>query len=271
MGFTHDNREAAEDTWNSGIQIVEEFVMSARMHDRILLGCDVNQDLAQELDTFAPMARLRACLNLTGLDVVDPGCNTCFGRGLATKIDFFLVRLPALDYSVHVHHDLREALPSDHAGVRLTLFSRWPFFRGRPWVNKRCGKWLVDESKMRKQVASLGRQINHDVLNDLAEAASTRMPSLRYSDPPEVKELIRQRKSLTGEARTCKMQQIRKARETAQVAHKQNLLDKAREGDRASMAHMRRSAFRGKLCSESWRPYCRSSRSQGLLCCKIQF
>ena len=68
------------------------------------------------------------------------------------------------------------------------------------------------------------------------------MPSLRYSDPPEVKELIRQRKSLTGEARTCKMQQIRKARETAQVAHKQNLLDKAREGDRAAMAHMRRSA-----------------------------
>ena len=26
--------------------------MSARIHDRILLGCDVNQDLAQEHDTF---------------------------------------------------------------------------------------------------------------------------------------------------------------------------------------------------------------------------
>ena len=92
---------------------------------------------------------------------------------------------------------------------------------------------------MCKQVASLGRQLNHDVLHDLAKAASTRMPSLRYS---AVKELIRQRKSLTDEARTCKMQQIRKARETAQVAHKQNLLDKARGGDRAAIAHMRRSA-----------------------------
>ena len=38
------------------------------------------------------------------------------------------------------------------------------------------------------------------------------------------------------------MQQIRKAREAAQVAYKQNLLDKAREGDRAAIAHMRRSA-----------------------------
>ena len=28
------------------------------------------------------------------------------------------------------------------------------------------------------------------------------MPSLRYSDPPEVKDFIRQRKTLTGEART---------------------------------------------------------------------
>ena len=32
LHFPHDNRGAAEDTWNSGIQIVEEFVMSARMH-----------------------------------------------------------------------------------------------------------------------------------------------------------------------------------------------------------------------------------------------
>ena len=69
-----------------------------------LLACDVNQDLTQDLDTLAPMARLRACLNLTGLDIVDPGCNTWFGRGLATKIDFFLVRLPALDDNVHVRH-----------------------------------------------------------------------------------------------------------------------------------------------------------------------
>ena len=165
----------------------------------ILLACDVNQDLTQDLDTLAPMARLRACLNLTGLDIVDPGCNTWFGRGLATKIDFFLVRLPALDYNVHVRHDLRESLPSDHSGVGLTLFSRCPFFRRRPWVNKRCGKWLVDENKMRKQVRTLGRQIDQDILHELAKASSTRMPSLRYTDPPEVKELIRQRKSLTGE------------------------------------------------------------------------
>ena len=38
------------------------------------------------------------------------------------------------------------------------------------------------------------------------------------------------------------MQEIRKARETAQVAHKQDLLQRARQGDRAAIAHMRRSA-----------------------------
>ena len=242
LHFPHDNREAAEDPWNSGIQLVEEFVMSARMHDRIVLACDINQDFTQELDSFVPLARLRACLNLTGLDVVDPGCNTWFGRGLSTKIDFFLVRLPALDYQVHVHHDLRESLPSDHSGVGLTLYSTCPFFRRRPWVNKRCGRWLVDENKLRTQIQTLGGRLDQGLLHAFAKASSTRMPSLRYSDPPEVKDLIRQRKVLTGEARTCKMQEIRTAREAAQIAHKQDLLQRARQGDRVAIAHMRRSA-----------------------------
>ena len=39
--------------------------MSARMHDRILLACDVNQDLTQDLDTFA-----RQALTLLILDVI---------------------------------------------------------------------------------------------------------------------------------------------------------------------------------------------------------
>ena len=120
-----------------------------------------------------------------------------------------------------------------------TLFLKCPFFRRRPWVNKRCGKWLVDENKMRKQVGSLGRQIDQDILHELAKASSTRMPSLRYSDPPEV---IRQRKNLTGEACICKMQEICRGRETVQVAHKQDLLQRARHGDRAAIAHMRRPA-----------------------------
>ena len=48
--------------------------------------------LLRSMTLFLPMTRLRACLNLTGLDVVDPGCITWFGRELATKMDFFLVR-----------------------------------------------------------------------------------------------------------------------------------------------------------------------------------
>ena len=150
LHFPHDNRQASLETWASGIQILEEFILSARIQDRIVIAADVNQDLSKELDTFAQVPRLRACIRLTGLDVLVPDRDTWHARGISTKIDFLLVRAPGLDFRMLVRDDLRLALPSDHSALTLNLFSRIPFYRRLPWVTRRCGKWSVSEDAVAK-------------------------------------------------------------------------------------------------------------------------
>ena len=176
LHFPNETREGGNDTWSSGSQMLEEFILPARIQDRVVVATDVNQDLSVELDTFAPVDRLRACLRLTGLDVIVPARNTWHARGISTKM---FVRTPGMDFHMHVHDDLRLALPSDHSALLLTLFSCIPFFRRRPWVSRRCGKWAVNETRVQEALSARNlTTLSHRDIEHVAKESSFRPPNL---------------------------------------------------------------------------------------------
>ena len=230
LHWPHSLREDSVEVWKNTVEALYQALRDTRFHDVVLLGADVNQDMLQ-VDTFEGMPYLRSFMIAHGLDHNQDVGDTWQGRGWSSRIDYWLYRAPALWTTFHLRPDLKQALPSDHA----PLFAR-----------NKCGRWVVQGELVDALHDDVDFVFTQDTFADACQQCSYRMPSLRYKDPPHILEVIRRRKCAQNpQERAALMEEIRSLRGESRAAHKVALLEKAKSGDRAPIAFLRRQAQQG--------------------------
>ncbi|CAE7356851.1 unnamed protein product [Symbiodinium sp. CCMP2592] len=148
-----------------------------------------------------------------------------------------------IEAGFHLREDWRRSLPSDHNAL-VAVFSGRTGLRLRPPRPRHgCGRWGVIAEPLQAAAADASFTFSQDTFASLCQQHSYRLPSRRYRDPPEIKELIRLRKVCAEPPqRESLAQQIAQERSLAQKRHKLDLLEAARAGDRGAIGHLRRSS-----------------------------
>ena len=245
LHLPHAHRPDSLDTWRATLNQVHESLLLQRRAGEVLIGHDLNQDAHAHVDSFDGMMHYRQFVASAGLETSPPQGSTWIARGSESCIDFLLYKLTGAEVSFWKRPDLRVALPSDHnpVGATVLLRSVAPVRHRRP-KQTLCGKWNLDAEEL---FAHLQDQDRWDQ-GCIAAAArqpgvASRPASLKYQDPPEIKELIERRKKIhDADARTALMQEIHLLRRQARQDHKSSLLERAKQGDWRAIAHLRRSA-----------------------------
>ena len=138
---------------------------------------------------------------------------------------------------------VRLALPSDHKAILAKFCGRVGLFERPHRPRNGCGRWYVLTDVLERASDPKSFEFTQENFRILCQEFGSKLPSRKYRDPPEVKELLRRRKLCTDwDARTDLVRQIGQARLEAQKQHKLSLLHAARQGDRGAISHLRRSA-----------------------------
>ena len=246
----HAKRDDAEQVWQDTCECLEPHLAGARYQDFVLMGMDANQDLQASSDDFAGMMYLRSLI--AGHELLfNHSCgHTWTARGHSSEIDFLVYRNPSCRVSFHVRDDMRQALPSDHVPV-------WGSFVFPASVAHRprrpqfaSGRWLPDFARIR-EFANSSVPFSQEGLEHVCRESSRRCPSLRYVDSPELKQRIRLRKKEVDPVRrSTELKAIKDQRAADKTSHKVSLLERAKQGDRAAVAFLRRSAAQSSFeCS----------------------
>ncbi|CAE7472602.1 unnamed protein product, partial [Symbiodinium necroappetens] len=173
-------------------------------------------------------------------------CNT---RGSESKIDYILLSSPHSQFSEQqVHADSNFLLGSDHRAVSACFERLAPPSSYRPKRRgNKCGKWLTDPAKVFSKSQALcqtldlsGRDLSSADLECLASKTSYRPPSLRYKDPPEILEKIRQRRLLSGREARDLGKEIVRLRAVAKNLWLTKILDRSANGDFKAISYFRR-------------------------------
>ena len=203
------NRQDSQDVWQDQIWCMRQILKGSRHHDNLFLMCDLLVHVTSESSD-----ERSALLNLLerdlGLSHTIPPVHTWSNtRGSQTKIDYILYRTPrseTLDTKVVEESDT--VLGSDHRMVILTVsLNKIPGRRARQ-KRTRCGKWLLDYANAAPALNNLATQADlqgkdlteSDVLH-VGQPACFRPRRFRFSDTPEIKALIRERKKRQGPIR----------------------------------------------------------------------
>ena len=246
----HAKRSDVEEVWQATCECLDAQLAGAGYYDFLLLGADVNQDLQADADDFSPMMFLRSLLAKHGL-LINRSCGfTWTAQGHFSEIDFLLYRNPCCRAAFHTRDDMRVGLPSDH----LPLWGAFCFPQaifGRPSRPQfACGRWLSDPSRI-QEFANSELGFSQENLELVCKSHSTRYPSLRYVDSDALKDMIRRRRVETDpRVRASMLKEIKDQRAADKTSHKVSLLERAKQGDRAVIAHLRRSALQASFeCS----------------------
>ena len=241
--FPHQQRRDSLDAWLTSLSNLDELLSCARFCDCILLGMDCNQNLLFPNSTFAGLSRLLFLCGHRGLEFNPQLGNTWEARNESSSIDWILLRWPGVEMSFHLRPDLKAALPSDHVPVVGTFWGRTSLLERPPRPKHGCGRWITSLDALTTAAQDPAFTFTQQSFQDLCKNNSSRRPSKKYQDPPEVREINRQRKIQSDPAeRSVLMNRIHAARTEAQRIHRVQLLQDARSGDRAAISHLRRSA-----------------------------
>ena len=241
--FPHQQRRDSLDAWLTSLSNLDELLSLARYCDCILLGLDCNQNLLFPNSTFAGLSRLLFLCGHRGLEFNPQLGNTWEARNESSSIDWILFRWPGVEMTFHLRPDLKIALPSDHIPIVGTFWGRTSLGERPPRPKHGCGRWITSLNALTTAARDPDFAFTQQSFQDLCKNNSSRHPSRKYHDPPEIQELIRLRKIQSNPAeRLALMNQIHDARTEAQRIHRVQLLKDARDGDRAAISHLRRSA-----------------------------
>ena len=145
-----------------------------------------------------------------GLASTTPGTFTWSNsRGSTSKIDFILVSTPTINLVRDtVHEDTDFLLGCDHRAVSTAFYQpsiKSPKAPRTTRSHNRCGQWRIDGTKaipacnaLAEHLELSGRDFVTPDLEGLARQVSYRPKSHRYKDPQNIKDLIKQRRSLSG-------------------------------------------------------------------------
>ena len=174
-----------------------------RHQDHVLIGADLNLEFGGACDGYVPSTVARTLLHQFGLSHTWPGSRTWWNHTQERKIDYILYSGPKIWASSEgVIETPAHCLGADHAvlhaAVCTTKITR--IARRRRFL--KCGEWVVKISEALEACSEFAKgqecMCMHDI-EMIGSRCSHRPKSLRYVDPPEIKELIQQRKRTTGE------------------------------------------------------------------------
>ena len=250
LHFPHQQRRDAVDVWERGVSNVMTHLTGLAWDTNVIIGHDLNQDAHSLHDEFVGMLHYREMVFQSGLQTSPPLGSTWKARGSESPIDFFLHQIRGAELRFYKREDLRIALPSDHNTVcmHVTFRSKRTKARRKRPARTLCGKWIVSPDSLWEQIQGLRTWDDAAVARAFrGDGVSRRPQSLRYVDPPYIKDLIVSRRDSKDEwQRTALMQEIHQERLQAKALHKQNLLQEARAGNCRAIAHIRASAAGGQ-------------------------
>ena len=257
----HRQRDDCIEVWNSFAQELEHILKHRRHFDSALVLVDTNYELGppealldpNSIDTRGFVAG--GILQQHGFLHTSPDTHTWSNnRGSVSKIDYVLVSGPSLHISSQrVYLDSDFVLGCDHRVVAAS-FPLWSpslrEHRRRRRQSNKCGKWRVDAVKLNVQAQDLAHQILDDesdalgldatTLERLSDACSYRPKSLRYRDPPFIRDKIKQRKALRGAQARFLFREIAALRKEAKAQWLMQLLDRSAKGDFHAISYFKR-------------------------------
>ena len=220
--------------------------------DSVYLCMDANYELGadcpQDPDARGPLLHL--FMRDHGLSCTIPNTFTWSNtRGARSSIDFVAYRIPRMITLENKVYEVSDAaLGSDHRAVSVTvqgLPHQRPLRRARP--DHRCGRWSVDPTKALQEANALAehldlseQDLSESMLVSLCQKSSKRKTSHRYSDSPQIKNLIRQRKQAQGREKRDLAIEIARQRSSDKKAWLHSLLQKGAEGDYSAISYFRR-------------------------------
>ena len=251
MHLPYTNRDDSRHVWQAQMEALREVLLGARYHDNIFVMSDLNYEL---IDLTAEMVDERSTLlhmlvRDLGLSHTRPNTFTWSNtRGSSSRIDYILYRTPHQQTcEEQVVDDSDHILPSDHRLCTLCVLQKGLPKRKRQ-KRTNCGKWLVDYTKA---IPALNRLASKADLEgqDLAEQdfliatqkARFRPKGLRFQDPPELRQLIQERKAMTDPLTKRKLgRDIVSRRADLKKRWRTSLLDRAASGDYQVISYFRR-------------------------------
>ena len=254
----HKQRSDCIETWQTFQSQLDVILQRRRLHDTVIILHDTNYELGAVEDMSHPNSSdergflARSIMQQHNLLCSKPSTSTWSNtRGSTSKIDFILVSTPTEELVrdvVHVDSDFllgcdRRAvsIAFKQVGPRLSQSSRTTRSRNK------CGQWKVDGAKALPAFEALAERLElgkQDFkisdLEKVSQQVSYRPKSYRYKDPPQILDMIKQRRSLIGrEARNlCK--DILRLRAKAKVDWLTGLLNKGSQGDFGAIAYFKR-------------------------------
>ena len=248
MHLPHLKRSDALDVWQEQFAELQYFHSRLRHHDVSILAGDWNYNLHAACDGSEFSILARSFLQEHGYLRSQPVAHTWENHNSSNAIDFVCVRCPDLSpVRDSVRWDCPAILHSDHALIDFSFITKLVRAPARRRVFTLCGKWITDSDKLQVVASQMAENLDLNkgdltvsALSSLAARVCRRPSSLRYQDPPEVKELIRERRLAPREQGKVLGHQIVELRRAKRQDWLANVLSRARGGDFAAVTYFRR-------------------------------
>ena len=216
---------------------------AARYHDIVLGGADLNVDVRGEVGTDERVVYVEDMVLDHALILSRPSCATWYNsRGSESRIDFAFYRAPrGRLIDDQVCEGPEHILGTDHRPVIITMSTAWGRLGKRKRIrNSKCGKWKVNLiqalhacNACAENLELSARDLNLTCLAEVCAESAGRATSCRYRDPPEIKQLIADRRALRGSEARMAAVSILQARKKAKATWLQDLLGQAAAGSAA--------------------------------------
>ena len=248
VGVHMPHRDNAEQYYEQSVLDLELFLRSFQ-HLPCSLAGDWNADVDDS--RFATLSSMCSSLSFK---CFHPATPTWHGRLSHRMLDYFFFNRHALEGEhMHAEPELQhhtvpaKEVGTDHDLVQLKFFMlcskgvRQP----RPRRRNRCNKWVIATNKLDKVdidqefFRQQSAKQQWEVIRNINDSCAVPMPSLKYKDPHDLKELCRQRHYTTDPAdKTRLAKQILSRRREARSLWLQGLTRRASAGDGAAVAYL---------------------------------
>ena len=254
----HKQRSDCLETWHTFNSELENLLQRRRMHDSIVLLLDTSYELGAVEFHLQPNNAdergfiMSGIVHQFGLVHTKPDTYTWSNtRGSESKIDYVLVSTPSIDlHNDTVHVDSDFLLGCDHRAVSAAFKQLCPQTKKNQRKKRalnRCGQWRVDGSRALELSEQLceeldlkGKDLTVEDLEQISNKVSFRPKSYRFRDPSHIKDLIKQRRLLTGQEARKLGKDILRARAAAKAKWLTELLDRGSQGDYQAIAYFKK-------------------------------
>ena len=253
----HANRHDSEEVATQFMHDVFQLLHALRYFDSLSVGADLNLDLQAPCDGTNRSVTLRSLVREGGLLSTLPAEPTWHPPATSprnpSRIDYIWCAGGGTSLeAAQVLTGERRILGSDHDPVAASVCQAFP--TAKVWrkpshtSGHKCGKWMVDAQGLSEAAEALADKLAQGPQSDLCmeELARTvqqhsKRPSFRkYVDPPQLKDLIRQRKLLRGDDRVQASIEIQAQRKIHRASWLQDAVQRAAAGDAQALLVLKR-------------------------------